>query len=161
MLYVWLRKFKLKYFTPDNILNACGMVNNTKSKWIREPCNRYYNSIDGKLRLYTWPPTYYISPVNCRSLVVWCSQPYDTTRGENRSSQFDPMFTYDISADLLSIELKYRCSELTAAHEVYSASTILERLNQPPPFQLRGGRKLFIFDINTEPHRTIRLNKVS
>ena len=63
-----------------------------------------YNSIDRKLRLYTWPPAYYISPVNCRSLVVWCSQPYDTTRGGNQSSQFDPMFTCDISADLLSIE---------------------------------------------------------
>ena len=69
---------------------------------------RCYNSIDGKLRLYTWPPAYYISPVNCRSLVVWCARPYNTNGEKNRSSQFDPMFTNHLSADLLSIGLKYR-----------------------------------------------------
>ena len=67
---------------------------------------RCYNSIEGKLRLYTWPPSYCISPVNCRSLVVWCSQQDDTNRGENMSSQLEPMFTSTMY-QLISYLLKW------------------------------------------------------
>ena len=61
-------------FHTDQFLMRLHTCAKFKKKFFAELNQWCYNSKDGKLRLYTWPPAYYISPVNCRSLVVWCSQ---------------------------------------------------------------------------------------